>query len=199
MPELSPITKIKANNKINVSSVVEKGDQLFFKPVIQPKLTINQPNDIYEHEADAVADKVMRMSKTTPSLAGNKPFFSPSTVNVNRANPSNEESIIKENKEEETEELLPDLQAELSFNGLPSPPENNKTNETALIQRKCVHCEEEEQKMQRKETNSNENIVDTSTENYITSLNGKGRSLTQQERKFFEPRIGYDFSNVQLH
>ncbi|MEX2512672.1 MAG: DUF4157 domain-containing protein [Cyclobacteriaceae bacterium] len=28
---------------------------------IQPKLTINQPNDIYEQEADAMADKVMRM------------------------------------------------------------------------------------------------------------------------------------------
>ena len=27
----------------------------------QPKLTINRPNDIYEQEADAVADKIMRM------------------------------------------------------------------------------------------------------------------------------------------
>ena len=28
---------------------------------IQPKLTINQPNDVYEQEADAMADKVMRI------------------------------------------------------------------------------------------------------------------------------------------
>lgn len=35
-------------------------------PFFQPKLTINQPNDIYEQEADAMADKVMRM--TEPAL-----------------------------------------------------------------------------------------------------------------------------------
>lgn len=41
---------------------------------IQTKLTVNQPGDKYEREADAVADQVMRMSKTnaisttTPSL-----------------------------------------------------------------------------------------------------------------------------------
>ncbi len=29
--------------------------------IIQPKLTIGQPNDIYEQEADRVADQVMRM------------------------------------------------------------------------------------------------------------------------------------------
>ncbi len=28
----------------------------------QPKLTVNQPNDVYEREADAMADKVMRMA-----------------------------------------------------------------------------------------------------------------------------------------
>ncbi|ANH80403.1 hypothetical protein A8C56_04860 [Niabella ginsenosidivorans] len=31
------------------------------RPAIQPKLTINEPGDIFEQEADAVAEKVMRM------------------------------------------------------------------------------------------------------------------------------------------
>src|SRR6266542_4493532 len=35
----------------------ENANHLFF----QPKFSVNQPNDIYEQEADAVADKVMRM------------------------------------------------------------------------------------------------------------------------------------------
>ncbi|QEC53854.1 uncharacterized protein DUF4157 [Anseongella ginsenosidimutans] len=41
----------------------------FFAPAaVQPKLTVNAPNDRYEREADAVADKVMRMpaSLTAP-------------------------------------------------------------------------------------------------------------------------------------
>ena len=33
------------------------------KPVIQPKLKVGQPEDKYEQEADAVADRVMRMSE----------------------------------------------------------------------------------------------------------------------------------------
>ena len=45
-------------------------------PFFQPKLAINQPNDVYEQEADAVADKVMRMNEP-PS--GEK-FFSSRVV-----------------------------------------------------------------------------------------------------------------------
>lgn len=40
-----------------------KSEHPFFAPVfIQPKLTIGPVDDPYEREADAVADKVMRMS-----------------------------------------------------------------------------------------------------------------------------------------
>lgn len=39
-----------------------------------------------------------------------------------------------------------------------------------------------------------------STENYISLLNGKGKAITPEEKKFFEPRFNnYDFSRVQLH
>lgn len=32
-------------------------------PLIQAKLTVNEPGDKYEHEADRVADLVMRMAE----------------------------------------------------------------------------------------------------------------------------------------
>ncbi len=48
-----------------VSVAVDKRSKRAFNnaanPFIQPKLEVGQPNDRYEHEADAVADKVMRM------------------------------------------------------------------------------------------------------------------------------------------
>lgn len=47
-----------------------KQASLFF----QPKLTINKPGDAYEQEADAVADKVMRMPESSPIQR--KPFAS---------------------------------------------------------------------------------------------------------------------------
>lgn len=37
----------------------QQGRPSFFKPVIQPKLSINPPNDPYEQEADRMADQVM--------------------------------------------------------------------------------------------------------------------------------------------
>lgn len=50
----------------------------FFRPFIQPKLTINQPNDIYEQEADAMADTVMRMpAPFLSSQRGEETFFKP--------------------------------------------------------------------------------------------------------------------------
>ena len=42
----------------------------------QPKLAVNKPNDIYEQEADEVADKVMRMREPSSQ----KPFFSSPVV-----------------------------------------------------------------------------------------------------------------------
>jgi hypothetical protein len=40
--------------------------------VVQPKLTVNQPGDVYEQEADRVAAQVMRMSRPAPVASGTK-------------------------------------------------------------------------------------------------------------------------------
>jgi hypothetical protein len=52
--------------------------------------------------------------------------------------------------------------------------------------------------MQRKEINSEAQTTSAQTEEYINSLSG-GRPLSKDERSFFEPRMGYDFSGVRLH
>ncbi len=144
MEQLSAISNQHHNQKSSGLVFGQTNQSYFFKPVVQPKLTINQPNDEYEREADAMADKVMRMPD--PSVNSNL-FFKP-------AAPS--------------------------------------------IQRKCAHCEEEEKKIQPKESNSDTTIASPQTEDYINSLSG-GRALNEKERKFFEPRMGYDFSDVKIH
>jgi hypothetical protein len=127
-------------NKYQQKSPAEKsgtkGSHFF-----QPRLTINQPNDMYEQEADAMADKVMRMEQPGIQL---KPL-----------------SISSE-------------------------------------QRKCAHCEEEQRKMQRKEMNGEEKTADSNLENYVGSLSSSGQPLPNEVRSFYEPRFGYDFSNVKL-
>ncbi|PPL00688.1 protein of unknown function [Parapedobacter indicus] len=68
-----------------------------------------------------------------------------------------------------------------------------------IVQRKCKHCEEEEKRIQRKGTDSATPAVDEGFESYVASLHGRGAVLSQSERDFFEPRFGYDFSNVRIH
>lgn len=129
-------------NKSSSQLFVGNRQSSFFKPLIQPKLTINEPNDVYEQEADAMADKVMRM---------------PANENV-------QQSFFKP--------------------------------VVTSIQRKCTNCEEED-KIQRKESNSEAGAM-SSMESYLSNISG-GRNLNENERSFFEPRMGYDFSSVRLH
>ncbi|MFT3681147.1 MAG: DUF4157 domain-containing protein [Ferruginibacter sp.] len=114
----------------------------FWGLMVQPKRTVNQPGDEYEKEADAMADKVMRMKQ---------PFI--------QAKP-------------------------LTISG---------------IQRKCAHCEEEKKNIQRKEIKNNQITAGNAPESYIDSLNGSGEALSNEVRNFYEPRFGYDFSNVRIH
>jgi len=73
------ITKSLNNAKANDNNSSQKKG---VKPAFfQPKLTINQPNDIYEQEADHMADKVMRM----PDLSANQnAFFKPAHNHIQR-------------------------------------------------------------------------------------------------------------------
>jgi hypothetical protein len=280
----------------------------FFKPFIQPKLTINQPDDEYEKEADAMADKVMRMtntnetffmpshsflqrkcaaceeeehlqmksrdtviqrqdppttptpptgtefphlelsssslfsSSTTPDyLALRQPFFnrniphlwdpdaalgvwrynfdffrrvglSPdlSTTLTNLTAPRFIDSQLRAgnptwweitDRELNTSTIgasIPVLEFTPNFS--PRAPSWLKTilgGGGSSVQRKCAACEEE--KMQRKESSAESNSLPVQTERYVNVLPGKGKPLTQDEKKFFEPRFGYDFSDVRIH
>src|ERR1700742_1963639 len=115
-------TLIKSKNNDLVSNNKQTKHLSFFNPVIQRKLTINQPNDIYEQEADAVADRVMRM----PGMKSDSLFFQPKPVSVMPVQRKcsaceNEEKLHR--KEDEKEELI----------------QQKKINHS-ILQRKCTHC-----------------------------------------------------------
>jgi len=68
---------INQNRSSTVST--KDGNGSFFKPVI--KLTINEPNDVYVQEADAMADKLMRMPDKENKQAS---FFRPAVTPIQR-------------------------------------------------------------------------------------------------------------------
>lgn len=111
---------------------------------LQTKLSVGAVNDPLEEEADAMADKVMRMP------------------------------------------------------------------EAPFIQRKCAHCKEEEQQIQRKplsasitpfiQTKSaNSGTASDSLTNQINTTKGSGNTIDAATKSFMESRFGTDFSNVNIH
>lgn len=70
---------IKPNN-------VKQADA-FPRTFFQPRLTINQPNDVYEQEAVAIADKFMRMAEpATNESVFLKPLITRYSVKARLAN-----------------------------------------------------------------------------------------------------------------
>ncbi len=116
---------------------------------LQAKLRIEQPDDIYEQEADRVADQVMRMPE--PQIVSGSNFH------IQRACPKCEENELKQQPIKEEEQL------------------------------------------QAKTASSFNHEVDPDIENHIQSMKGRGNPLSERERAFFEPRFGYDFSQVRMH
>src|SRR4029078_9919006 len=56
----------------------------------------------------------------------------------------------------------------------------------------------EEKKLDKKDTGVGATAI-SATGAYIKTLNGRGQSLPGEARKFFQKRMGHDFSHVKIH
>ena len=150
--------------------------------VIQAKLVVGEPDDKYEKEADRIADEIMRMPD--PRLQSScltcegddepvqmKPLADQITPLVQR------QVEREDDEEEEPIQMRP---------------------ETAL-QRQSEQPEDDEEPLQMKGASHTTPWLSARTESAIRGLQGGGRPLTRQERDFFEPRFGHDFSGVRVH
>ncbi len=148
--------------------------------MIQPKLTIGQPNDKYEQEADRIADQVMRMPEPVGSLVNSHWSLGKGEKESSLVN---SQSSFKRGGAElvQTKPLAEQI----------SP----------LVQRKCSSCDEldEEEPVQLKSSTGNLPPVTESLQNQIQSLRGGGQPLPETSRAFFEPRFGQDFSQIRVH
>ena len=81
----------KTRSEISSPSSASEKKTAFF----QPKIAINQPNDVYEQEADAVAEKIMA-KREIGSYA--PPFFKPALISIQRKCAHCEEEEKEEKK-----------------------------------------------------------------------------------------------------
>ena len=144
-------------------------------PLLQTKLTVGEPNDKFEKEADRVADEVMRMPEPR-ALETAEISSSASPTRIQRVCPECEEQL---------------------------------GSRPVAIQRMCPECdeelhrqpmeEEEEETIQAKEISARTPEVTPGVQAQISGLQGNGQRLPESVRAFFEPRLGYNFSQVRIH
>jgi hypothetical protein len=152
----SPVGQILSLQRTIGNQAVQR---LIKSGTLQAKLRIGQPGDMYEQEADRVADAVMRMPE-----------------------PGVQRQVEPEEEEEEMLKAKP-LAEEI----------------TPLVQKQVGPEEEEEEELQAKATSGHISEANPNLESDIQSLKGGGQPLSENDRAFFEPRFGGDFSQVQVH
>lgn len=149
---------------------------------LQAKLTISQPGDRYEQEADRVADQVMRMTDRKVSGLSD----GPATIQRTCATCTSGQGIC------------PKCTSEIELQRKPLA-----SNITPLIQRQREKADEEEEEeeklLQTKEMPGQTPQVTPQIANSINALQGGGQPLTKSIRNHFEPRFGADFHRVRVY
>ena len=194
----------------------KKGGDGFFEsapqgnsPFIQAKLTVNQPGDIYEQEADRVAEQVVqRLAMSSPEPAS--PLLStagksPAPIQTKCADCEQEEQVQRKEEEgpEEHEEIMRKVDSTS-----PAQP-------LADIQMKCADCEQEEQIQRKEEGPEEQEEIMRQTESAspsspgdeagsdfstrLQSSKGGGSPLPENTRADMESALGTDLSGVRIH
>jgi Domain of unknown function (DUF4157) len=154
-------------------------------------LTVNEPGDRFEREADAVAEHVMRTPLSAPNRDG-KGLSSGDGENKLQRQPSErapEFSMQRKCSHCEAEEEQKIVQPQLS----------GGTAQVSGIQRKCAQCDEEEEMRRKLQRHSTDAAPGVAPPIVHQVLNTPGRPLDGSTRSFMEQRFGHDFSGVRIH
>ncbi|MCL4298025.1 MAG: peptidoglycan recognition protein family protein [Anaerolineae bacterium] len=165
---------------------------------VQTKLTVNTPSDIYEEEADRVADQVMRMPEPRiqrqlepeeEETLQTKPLMAQITPLVQRqVEPEEEEEPVQAKLTEDVqlqrqEEVVEEEKDPLSLASVLVRRQMNATTEP----------------LQAQATPGETPEVTPGVESHISASRGGGEPLAGQVRAFAERRFGVDFGRVRVH
>ena len=194
---------------------------------VQAKLTVGQPDDQFEMEADSMADKVVQRLAEPDSIQTKPltpaPTFTPFIQE--KCASSEKEDKLQQKEEEKEHEPTPDLMTKSAMGEAPPPPpagDDDKDKEP-VVQRKCVDCEKEEALQKKEETGDKEkdepvqrkcascekeealqkkgdpSEASPGLEKKLSSTKGSGAPLSEGVRSNMETAMGASFSNVRVH
>ncbi len=171
------------------------------RPLIQAKLTVGEPGDQYEQEADRVADEIMRMPDPAV-MAGSQPTPPLAIQRLNQE--ASDEKLHRQyeevpEEEEDEEEKPPEVQTKALAE---APVEPVRPALEVSLQRQVVEPleeEEEEAPVQAKKQAGQTPHVTPSFEERLAANGGRGEPLPSKARTFMESRFGRNFSGVRVH
>jgi hypothetical protein len=145
---------------------------------VQHKLTISQPGDHYEREADQVAEQVMNMKQVGGLEEETKRFTPPA---ISRWMGGSTEDDVARDQGGETSDESQQQQA---------PEETTPENEESMDLSSLLSL--------KGRSNRNQAPSEKVT-SQINSMHGTGEPLGKDLRGFFEARFQHDFSKVRIH
>ncbi len=192
-PVTSPRKKSETNSSIRPSGKSRimrlqsrygnKAVQRMYKSgILQATLTVGQPGDRYEQEANRVSDRVMNMSGPGISRQEDEEYIQEKPL-ADTITPI----VQSEIKEDDEVRKQADLE------------EKELQKQGDLEEKELQKQEKDEDLVQTKSTDGGTAAISPSIENRINSSRGGGLALPESSRAFFEPRFGADFSGVKVH
>ena len=163
---------------------------------IQAKLTVSSPGDIYEQEADRVAEKVTReMNIQAQRQEEDEEELLQSKFDAQR----------QEDEEEELVQMTPDLQRqeedeeELLQEKFDAQRQEDEEEELVQPTSDLQRQEEEEDEIQAQLDEGTVSTVAGDIETRINNAQGGGQPLLDEVRQPMEKAFGADFSSVRMH
>jgi hypothetical protein len=155
---------------------------------VQAKVTIGQPNDKYEQEADRVAEQVMGMPDAKPTVQREAlPGEEEEELQTKSLGGPIQREVMPEEEEIQAKPLSATITPLVQREVMPEEEEE--------IHAKCEKCDEEP--IQRSAEGSAQAQPDL--ESRLMASKGSGSPLSADVRSFMEPRFGADFSGVRVH
>lgn len=171
---------------------------------IQAKLQIGQPNDKYEQEADAIAEKVVSsnsLQRSEEQMNGNdigeEELVMQPKLQLKSNGLSDEEDPELQRKcaeceEEERLQAKPDEEQPV----LQAKNQGLSDEDDPELQRKCAECEKEEQLQTKSDS---PNFASDDIQSKISQSKGNGQSLAPVLQQELGTKMGADFSGINVH
>lgn len=157
----------------------------------QAKLTVGQPGDRYEQEADRVANNVVAKSGQSPGLQRQEPG---SVQRASLMSPAEDERLGTAEARMEKDKLIQE-KIQTKEKEEEEPVQAKEKEEEEPVQAK----EKEEEGLVQAKEEGNNNVVNPGVDQKIKNAAGAGQPLSGEILAEMEHAFGADFSGVNIH